>query len=111
MGEWINSMVYPYYGLLKKRESVKPLTPLQLFVTPWTVDCQVPLSMGFSRQGYWSGLPCPPPRDLPDPGIETGSPASPELQTDFFTSCATREIPIQPSKGKSLDTGYNVNEP
>ena len=106
MGEWINSMVYPYYGLLKKRESVKPLTPLQLFVIPWTVDCQVPLSMGFSRQGYWSGLPCPPPRDLPDPGIETGSPASPALQTDFFTSCATREIPIQPSKGKSLDTGW-----
>ena len=111
MGEWINSMVYPYYGLLRKGESVKSLTPVQLFMTPWTVAHQLPLSMGFSRQGYWSGLPCPPPRDLPDPGIEAGSPASPALQTDLFTSCATREIPIQPSKGKSLDTGYNVNEP
>ena len=42
---------------------------VQLFVTLWTVACQAPLSMGFSRQGYWSGLPCPPPGDLPDPGI------------------------------------------
>ena len=64
MGEWINSMVYPYYGLLRKGESVKSLTPVQLFMTPWTVAHQLPLSMGFSRQGYWSGLPCPPPRDL-----------------------------------------------
>ena len=42
---------------------------------PWTVARQAPLSMGFSRQEYWSGLPCPPPRDLPDPGIEPASPA------------------------------------
>ena len=47
------------------------LTP----VTPWTVACQVPQSMGFSRQEYWSGLPFPSPGDLPDPGIEPGSPA------------------------------------
>ena len=46
---------------------------------PWTVACQAPLSMGFPRQGYWSGLPFPSPEDLPDPGIEPGSPA---LQTD-----------------------------
>ena len=44
--------------------------------TPWTVAHQAPLSMGFSRQEYWSGLPCPPPGDLPNPGIE---PRSPEL--------------------------------
>jgi len=44
--------------------------------TPWTVAHQDPLSMGFSRQEYWSGLPFPSPGDLPDPGIETGSPAS-----------------------------------
>ena len=43
---------------------------------PWTVTCQPSLSMGFSRQDYWSGLPCPPPGDLPDPGIESTSPAS-----------------------------------
>ena len=39
-------------------------------VTPWTIACQGPLSMGFSRQEYWNGLPCPPPGNLPDPGIE-----------------------------------------
>ena len=44
-------------------------------VTPWTVARQAPLPMGFSRQEYRSGLPCPPPGDLPDPGMEPGSPA------------------------------------
>ena len=48
---------------------------VQLFATLWTVVHQAPLSMGFSRQEYWSGLLCPPPGDLPDPGIEPGSPA------------------------------------
>ena len=48
-------------------------------VTTWTVAHQVPLSMGFSRQEYWSGLPFPSPGDLPDPGIE---PTSPALQAD-----------------------------
>ena len=43
--------------------------------TPWTVACQAPLSMGFSRQEYWRGLPLPSPGDLPNPGIELGSPA------------------------------------
>ena len=51
------------------------------FATPLTVACQAPLSMGFSRQGYWSGLPFPAPGDLLDPGIEPGSPA---LQVDFL---------------------------
>ena len=46
---------------------------VQLFVTPWTVACQAPLSMGFSRQEYCSGLPCPPPGDLPNPGIKPAS--------------------------------------
>ena len=45
-------------------------SPVQLFVTPWTGAQQAPLSMGFSRQEYWSGLPCPPPGDLPHTGIE-----------------------------------------
>ena len=53
----------------------KLLSHVQLFVTPWTVACQAPLSMGFSRQEYWSGLPCPPPGDLPDPEVEPTSPA------------------------------------
>ena len=55
---------------------------VQLFVTLWTVAHQAPLSMGFSRQGYWSGLPFPSPGDLPDPGIESTSPATPALQVD-----------------------------
>ena len=45
------------------------LSHVQLFVNPWTVACQAPRSMGFSRQEYWSGLPFPSPSDLPDPGI------------------------------------------
>ena len=54
---------------------VKSLSRVWLFVTPWTVAYQAPLSMGFSRQQYWSGLPFPSPRNLPDPGMEPGSPA------------------------------------
>ena len=49
---------------------------------PWTAAHQAPLSMGFSRQEYWSGLPCPPPGGLPDPGIQPASPASLASQTD-----------------------------
>ena len=49
---------------------------VQLCATLWTAACQAPLSMVFSRQEYWSGLPCPPPEDLPDPGIEPRSPTS-----------------------------------
>ena len=48
---------------------------VQLFATPWIVAYQVPLSMGFSRQEYWNGLPFPPPGDLPDPGIDPATPA------------------------------------
>ena len=55
----------------------------QLFATPWIVAYQAPLSMGFSRQEYWSGLPFPSSGDLPDPGIEPWSPA---LQADALTS-------------------------
>ena len=51
------------------------LSRVQLFGTPWAAARQAPLSMGFSRQEYWSGLPCPPPGDLPNPGIEPRSPA------------------------------------
>ena len=54
--------------------------------TPWTVAHQVPLSLGFFRQEYWSGLLFPPPGDLPDPGIEPASPAFPALAGRFFTT-------------------------
>ena len=54
------------------------------FVTLWIVAHQAPLSMGFSRQAYWSGLPFPPPGDLPDPGIEPASPVSLALAAGFL---------------------------
>ena len=66
-----------------------------LFVTPWTVAHQAPLSMGFPRQEYWSGLPFPPPVDFPDPGIEPESSASPALARGFFTT----EPRGKPNKG------------
>ena len=53
---------------------------IQLFVTLWTLSCQAPLSMGFSRQEYWSGLPCPPPGDLSDSGMEPESLMFPALE-------------------------------
>ena len=55
---------------------------VQLCVTQWTAAHQAPLFTGFSRQEYWSGLPCPPPGDLPDPGIESESAVSPALKED-----------------------------
>ena len=59
----------------RMKVKVKLLSHLRLFATPWTIAYQAPLSMGFSRQEYWSGLPLPSPGDLPDPGTEPGSPA------------------------------------
>ena len=66
------------------------LSHVQLFATPWTVVCPAPLSMGFFRQEYWSGLSFPPPGDLPNPGIEPTSPVSPALQAD--------SLPAEPSE-------------
>ena len=71
------------------------LSPVRLFVTPWTVACQPPLSMGFSSQEYWSGLPCPPPGDLSDPRIEPGTPQSPALPGGFFITGTTWEAPVE----------------
>ena len=62
------------------------LSQVQLFVTPWTLAHQAPLSMEFPRREYWSELPCPPPEDLPDPVIEPTSPASPVLAGGFLTT-------------------------
>ena len=84
----------------------------RLFVTAWTVAHQAPLSMGFSRQEYWSGLPFPPPENLPHPGIE---PTFPALAGGFFTSEAPG-MPLSPPtrdqtqgawhwKGRVLTTG------
>ena len=62
------------------------LRHVQLFATPWTVDRQVPLSMEFSRQEYWSGLPFPTAGELPNPEIELVAPESPVLAGGFFTT-------------------------
>ena len=62
---------------------------IRLFVTLWTVACQAPLSMGFFRQEYWSGLPCHPPGDLFDPGIKSVFLRFPALAGRFFTTSPT----------------------
>ena len=64
---------------------------VQLIVTLWTVACQSPLSMGFSRKEYWSGLPCSPPGDLPYLGIKLTSLTSLAFAGKFFTTSTTRE--------------------
>ena len=73
---------YSSSQFLSESETVKWLSPFWFFVTPWTLARQAPLSMGFSRQEYWSGLPFPPSGDLPNPGIETVSPVTPASQVD-----------------------------
>ena len=65
---------------------------VRLLATLWSVACQAPPSFRVSRQEYWSGLPCPPPGDLPDPGIEPTSLMSPALAGRFFTTRITWEI-------------------
>ena len=67
-------------------------SPIQLFTTLWTVARQAPLSMGFSRQEDWKGLPCSPPGDLPDPGIECASLVSPKLAGRFFTKIGRAHV-------------------
>ena len=64
------------------------LSCVQLFVTPWTVAHHAPLSMGFFRQEAWSGLPFPPPGNLPDPGIKPSFPVAPAMQVD--------SLPLEP---------------
>ena len=71
------------------------LSHVQLFVTPWTVTRQAPLSMGFSRQEYWNGLPFPSPGDLPNPEIEPTFLTSPSLAGGFFTSSPTCTGPFE----------------
>ena len=65
----------------------------RLFATLWTVAHQAPLSIGFSRQEYWSGFPSPLRGDLPDPGIQAESLMSPTLTSGFFTTSTTWEAP------------------
>ena len=80
---FISYAILQVYGKLHVY-SVTNLHPT--FCNPWTVVHQAPLSMGFPGQEYRSGLPFPPPGDLPDPGIKLESPASPALAGGFFTT-------------------------
>ena len=64
--------------------SLQLLSHVQLFMTPWTVAHQSPLYMEILQEKYWSGLPCPPPGDLPDPGLKPVSLMSPALTSEFF---------------------------
>ena len=81
----ITTLLLSYVSILNH------FSPVRLCATPWTVACQAPLSIGFSRQEYWSGLSCPPPGDLPHPGIKPASLRSPALAGRFFTTSAIWE--------------------
>ena len=108
-GAWVRSLVRELRSCMlcsKKKKSKKErdieenarvpahsLSRVRLFVTPWTVASQAPLSLGFFRQEYWNGLPFPPPPgDLPDPEIQPASPVSPALVGRLFTT----ELPGKP---------------
>ena len=122
MAEWIESRLFPFTGLevlpkasflfksllgyISMKVKVKSLSRVLRFATLWTVAYQAPPSMGFSRQECWSGLPFPSPGDLPDPGMEPGSPA---LRADALSS----EPPGKPTfqwgicqKSSHWDKGY-----
>ena len=75
-------------------------------MTPWTAARQAPLPMGFSRQGYWSGLPCPPPGDLPNPGIEPGFPV---FQVDSLL-CELHQGSINPLESMKSPTAHGPLE-
>ena len=79
--------------LVPSHVCAKWLHSVRLFVTLWKIACQAPPSMGFSRQEYWSGLPCLPPEDLPGPGIELTSLTSSALADGIFIPSATWEAP------------------
>ena len=73
---------------------LSPSSRVQLFVTPWAAAHQAPLSTGFSRQEYWSGLPGPSPGDLPHPRIKSATLPSPALADRFFTTSTTWEASV-----------------
>ena len=93
ISKWIHSLIGERLTKLKHSEVAQSCPTL---CDPWTVACQAPLSMGFSRQEYWSGLPFPSPGDLPNPGVEPGSPA---LQAGSLPS----EPPGKPNCSTSME--------
>ena len=94
----------PIFSLMSSMNSMCMLSHFSrvwLFATAWTVTRQTPLSMGFSRQEYQSGLPCPPPGDLSDSGIEPMSPVASALQVDSLPLSHNRK-PIYPHTNKQF---------
>ena len=82
----------------------------RLVVTLWTAGHQDPLFMGFSRQKYWSGLPCPPPGNFPHPEMDHERPPSPALAGGFFTTSAIWEAPLEGHNSKKkCDHIYVIN--
>ena len=98
------SCSHAYFSYLTQVEGGKHACVLScfsyvwLFATLWTIAHQAPLSMGFSRHEYWSGLPCSPPGYQLNPGIESASLKSPALASEFFTTSATWEAWEAPGK-------------
>ena len=80
---------WEFWDILILACMVNHFSLVQVFETLWTIVRQAPLSKGFSRQEYWSGLSCPPPGNLPDPGIKPRSLTSPALAGGFFTTSTT----------------------
>ena len=91
IGEYEKNFFFALVTLTSRGCLLSRFNRVRLFVTPWAVARQAPLSMGFSRQEYWSVLACPPLGDLPNPGIEPGFPMSAALAGGFFTTSATWE--------------------
>ena len=83
-------------------------TRVLLFAILWTGACQGPLSIGFSRQEYWSGLPHTPSEDLPDPGTEPESLMSPELAGRFFTTSTTYVLSLSPKPDQLMPDHIDV---
>ena len=89
-GTFVIIIPVPFFVCLFKKLLVPQVCMLsRLTETPWTVAHQTPLFIGFSRQEYWSGLPCPSLGDIPDPGIKPSTLVSSALTNRCFTTCAT----------------------
>ena len=87
---------------------VQSLNHVRLFVAPWTVAYQAPLSVEFSRQEYWSVLPFPTPGNLPNPGIKPRSSESPALEGRFFTTVPSEVCGISKKFHPSAKFGYQI---
>ena len=104
----LSSLLALNHSPWRVRHLVLPLSDfghVLLFATPWTIACQAPLSMGFSKQKYWSGLSCPSPGDLSNPGLEPASLMSCAMAGGFLTTSATWQ------KGILLPPFSNLSSP